>query len=163
LGVVPDYTMRVRRLQARLFRDRRERPPIELTPAHSLPAEAFRSIRTSVVFFQPERPPRSLLVTSSQPREGKTSTAVNLALSFAHLNHRVALVDADMRQPGCHRVLGVEPTAGLSEVLRGTARLVDVTRGYRVDSGRLVPVPGMDGEGGFHLLQAGHPAVDPAG
>src|SRR5262249_8662644 len=78
-------------------------------------AEAFRSIRTSVLSFNPQSPPRSLLVTSSQPREGKTATTINLGVSFAQLSRRVVVVDADMRHARCHRTLGVKVGPRLSD------------------------------------------------
>src|SRR5262245_66354692 len=91
--------------------------------AHTPTAEAYRSIRTSVLFSDGQRPPRSLLVTSSQPREGKTATTVQLAVSLAQLSRRVIVVDADMRHAQCHRALGVAGWYGLSDVLLGAYRL----------------------------------------
>src|SRR5262249_56286875 len=78
-------------------------------------AEAFRSIRTSVLSFNPQSPPRSLLVTSSQPPEGKTATTINLGVSFAQLSRRAVVVDADMRHARCHRTLGVKVGPRLSD------------------------------------------------
>ena len=82
-------------------------------------AEAYRSLRTAIQFSTSEGAPRSLLVTSSRPGEGKSTTAACLALNFGQLGMRVLLVDADMRNPSMHRQLGVENNSGLSNYLAG--------------------------------------------
>lgn len=83
-------------------------------------AEAFRSLRTSVLLSFPERSPRLVLVTSAQPLEGKTSTAVNLAVALAQRGSKVILVDADLRKPSMHTVLNTDGRAGLSLYLSGS-------------------------------------------
>lgn len=82
-------------------------------------AEAFRSLRTSVLLSFPERPPRLLLVTSGQPVEGKTCTAVNLSVALAQRGGRVLLVDADLRKPSVHKYLHSDGKHGLSLYLSG--------------------------------------------
>jgi capsular exopolysaccharide synthesis family protein len=82
-------------------------------------AEAFRSLRTWVMLSVPERPPRVLLVTSGQPVEGKTSTAVNLSIALAQRGDKVALVDADLRKPSIHDFLPSNGSGGLSAYLAG--------------------------------------------
>ena len=86
--------------------------------------EAFRSLRTSVLLSTAERPPRSLLVSSSRPGEGKTTIATNLALSLAQLGQRVLLIDGDMRRPCLHKVFarpapGEPDGGGLASYLTG--------------------------------------------
>lgn len=88
-------------------------------------AEAFRSLRTSLVFAGAATPTRVVMVTSAQALEGKTTTACNLALALAINGSRVLLIDADMRRPGVHRALGIENGTGLSHVLSGQARMED--------------------------------------
>ncbi len=99
--------------------------------SHEVPhdfGEAFRSLRTSLVFTSRADGPRLIGVTSTQPLEGKTTTACNLAMVLAYGGARVLLIDADMRRPGLHRTMGIENQAGLSHVLTGQARVREVVR-----------------------------------
>src|SRR5882762_894691 len=80
---------------------------------HSSMVEAFRSLRTSVLLSAADCPPRSLLVTSTQPGEGKTTIASNLAIALAQVGKRVLLVDADLRSPSLHRLFGRRDDPGL--------------------------------------------------
>jgi capsular exopolysaccharide synthesis family protein len=81
-------------------------------------SEAYRTLRSSILLGW-EGGLRRLLITSSQPQEGKTTVSLNLACSLAQLERRVLLIDADMRRPNCARQLGVEARHGLSAYLRG--------------------------------------------
>jgi succinoglycan biosynthesis transport protein ExoP len=85
--------------------------------------EAFRSLRTSLVFTGGGPDPRIVLVTSAQPLEGKTTTACNIAIALALGGARVLMIDADMRRPGLHKTLGIKNGIGLSHVLVGQARV----------------------------------------
>lgn len=134
---------------------------LSLTRRQSVPAEAYRSIRTSILFLNPETPLRTLLVTSSEPREGKTATTVNLAISLAQLGNRVIVIDADLRAPRCHRALGVPAGPGLAEVLRGQAELSNVVLALSLEDGRITVGSG-EGETRLHLLQSGRPPGDPS-
>jgi capsular exopolysaccharide synthesis family protein len=88
-------------------------------------AETFRSLRTAVLFSAPADTdaPKVILVTSAGAGEGKTDTAVNLATALADAQWRVLLLDADLREPGCHHALGVGNQQGLSDFLSGRAEL----------------------------------------
>jgi capsular exopolysaccharide synthesis family protein len=107
---------------------RGERAPILARQVPHDFGEAFRSLRTSLVFTSRGDGPRLIGVTSTQPLEGKTTTACNLAMVLAYGGARVLLIDADMRRPGLHRTMGIENQAGLSHVLTGQARVRDVVR-----------------------------------
>lgn len=80
-------------------------------------AEAYRSVRTALQFSTSEGAPRRLVVTSSTKNEGKSTTALSLAISFAQMGRRVLIVDADMRNPSLHKLLGMRNDAGLSNLL----------------------------------------------
>jgi polysaccharide biosynthesis transport protein len=91
-------------------------------------AEAFRALRTNVLFSAAEKGCRVIVVTSSAPREGKTIVASNLAIGFAHAGQRVLLMDADLRRSRVHEVFALEQEPGLSNLLVGDAKVSDAVR-----------------------------------
>jgi succinoglycan biosynthesis transport protein ExoP len=93
--------------------------------AHSV-AEAYRALRTSVLLAAAGRPPKTILVTSSQPGEGKTTTIVNTAICLSQLGAKVLLIDADMRRPRVHKAFGIKNRKGLSTYLSSDVRLRDL-------------------------------------
>jgi succinoglycan biosynthesis transport protein ExoP len=99
-------------------------PVLTETVPHDF-GEAFRSLRTSLVFTSGSEHTRVVAVTSSQPLEGKTTTAANLALALTLGGARVLLIDADMRRPGLHKTIGMQNGTGLSHLLTGQARVRD--------------------------------------
>nr|WP_036165549.1 polysaccharide biosynthesis tyrosine autokinase [Lysobacter dokdonensis] len=103
-------------------------PQMASTDARSPFAEAYRSVRTSLQFATDHGLPRSLLITSAGPSEGKSTTARELARNIAQTGKRVVLVDADLRKPSLHRLLDVSNASGLSNVLAGAADIADVLR-----------------------------------
>ena len=86
---------------------------------HAALVEAFRSLRASVLLSTADHPPGSLLITSTQPGEGKTTVATNLAISLAQLGQRVLLVDADLRFPSLQRLFCIRENLGLVSYLTG--------------------------------------------
>ncbi len=80
-------------------------------------AEAYRALRTSILLSSAGHPPKSILVTSGRPGEGKTTTAVNTAISLAQLGATVLIIDCDLRRPKVHKVFGITHTHGLSTYL----------------------------------------------
>jgi capsular exopolysaccharide synthesis family protein len=85
-------------------------------------AEAYRRLRTNLLFSSVDRPLTSVVVTSVSPGEGKTRTAANLAAITAAVDQRVLLVDADMRRPRQHTIFGQAPQEGMSELLLMSGR-----------------------------------------
>jgi succinoglycan biosynthesis transport protein ExoP len=83
----------------------------------STAAEAYRAVRTSMLLSAAGHPPKIMLITSGQAGEGKTTTAVNTAISLTQLGASVLLIDCDLRRPSIHKLLGVEHTRGLSTYL----------------------------------------------
>jgi polysaccharide biosynthesis transport protein len=81
-------------------------------------AEGYRTLRTNVEFAAIGTPVRTLLVTSSIPGEGKTTTAANLAVVFAQAGRRTLLLDADLRKPGVHKMFNLQNSQGLTSLLR---------------------------------------------
>ena len=106
----------------------------------SILAEAFRNLRTSVVYATPDRPPKTMLVTSLQQQDGKTSVSTNCAITLAQLGMGdVLLVDADMRHPDLHGIFGVAQTPGLSDLLVGGVEVTAVIRPTRVPGLFVIP------------------------
>jgi polysaccharide biosynthesis transport protein len=103
----------------------------ELIVSHhplSMLAESYRSIRTALLFSQPETPPKVILLTSPSPAEGKTATTLNLAIALAQDGHSVLVIDADLRRGCCHTRLGITNHRGLSNVLTGNLSLEEAVQ-----------------------------------
>jgi len=99
-----------------------ETPAKALLDMRSGFAEAYRSVRTALQFSTESGVPATLVVTSTVPGEGKTTTAKALARNFALLGKRVLLIDADLRNPSLHRAFNLDNSMGLSNCLSGAAK-----------------------------------------
>jgi len=84
---------------------------------HSPLAESYKKLRTSVLLSFSDRPPKTLLVTSSLPSEGKTTAVINTGLVMAQTGAKVLLIDGDLRRPSLHSILGIENERGLTTIL----------------------------------------------
>ena len=94
-------------------------------------AEAYRSLRANISFSSIDQQVRTIVVTSAAPREGKTTTVINLGIIMAQAGPRVLIVDADFRRPSLHHIFGFLPNGrkvlpGLSNLIVGNSRLQDV-------------------------------------
>jgi capsular exopolysaccharide synthesis family protein len=105
-----------------------ERHPLISGPVPHDFGEAYRSIRTALAAQLPGNGPKIVAVASSQPLEGKTTTAVNIAMALAVGGARVLLIDADMRRPSVHKALRMANDRGLSQLLAGQARMREVVQ-----------------------------------
>jgi capsular exopolysaccharide synthesis family protein len=88
-------------------------------------SESYRSLRTNIAYASVDKKIKSLLISSSQPGEGKSTTAANLAIAFAQLRKKTLIVDADLRKPVQHNVFGHPRSPGLSEYLIGEISDID--------------------------------------
>lgn len=109
------------------------------TAPKSAVAECLRAVRTNLLFMSPEKPLRTIMVTSSGPQEGKTTTATSLAITMAGSGNRVLLVDADMRRPRIHRIFGAPNQEGLSSLILGEGKLLDTVRDTGVENMWVLP------------------------
>jgi capsular exopolysaccharide synthesis family protein len=104
---------------------------ITLEERNSPMAEAYRHLRTSLLFSSAGKPPQTILVTSSQPSEGKTTTAINTAITLAQSDADVVIVDCDLRRPRVHSYFDLDNTQGLTNYLSGernTEHLIKASR-----------------------------------
>lgn len=124
-----------------------KRPLLTQASAQSPRAESFRQLRTNLQFANVSGHAKSVLVTSSVPGEGKSTTATNLAIALAQAGQTVCLVDADLRHPMVNDYLGLDRGAGLTTALVGTADVNDLLQPWGEDnlyvlaSGQIPPNP----------------------
>ena len=107
-------------------------------------AEAYRSVRTALQFSTADGAPRRLVLTSTTKNEGKSTTALALAINFAQMGAKVVLIDADMRNPSVHKYLNLPNTAGLSNYLSGHGKPGEITRMSAIDNLMVItagPIP----------------------
>ena len=121
---------------------------ITLEDRRSPMAEAYRHLRTSLLFSSAGKPPQSILVTSSQPSEGKTTTAINTAITLAQADADVVIVDCDLRRPRLHSYFDLENTQGLTNYLSGERNTENLIKQCRelprlkvITSGPIPPNP----------------------
>jgi succinoglycan biosynthesis transport protein ExoP len=109
-----------------------------LYPKFSI-AEDYRTVRTSILFSHADSAPKTIAFTSTLPQEGKTATVSNLAISFAQLEGKVLVVDADLRKPRLHKVFNVRNINGLSSLLTGKNSFDEVIQKTCIDNIWMIP------------------------
>ena len=124
-----------------------KRPLVSSLGSHEPRVEAFRVLRTNLQFVDIDTPHKAFVVTSSVPGEGKSTTAVNVALSMAQAGQRVLLVDGDLRRPQVATMLGLESAVGVTSVLLGKIDADDAIQHH---------------ETGLHVLASGPIPPNPA-
>ncbi len=146
LGVVPFQKRRGLRgrVGARLGaglggRAGQDADPLLLDGRNSVFSEAMRSLHTSLMLSGAERPPKVVLVSSSLPGEGKSSTVLALARLMANCGKRVAVIDCDLRRPRLHAAFGVARTPGLLDCLAGGTPIAEVLQRDKHSPAYLVP------------------------
>ena len=128
----------IKRIESRLITHFAPKSPI---------SEAYRTLRTNIQYAKVDQPIKTVLVTSSGPGEGKSTSVANLAITFAQMGTKTLLVDTDLRRPVLHGIFGVSREEGLTNVLIGKASLKDVIQPTRIEnldiltSGTLPPNP----------------------
>jgi exopolysaccharide transport family protein len=144
-GMVPEISS-VRRKQL----EKGASYPVELiTYGHpkSMLSEAYRSIRTSILLSSSEKPPKKIAITSPNPAEGKTTTAINTSIALSQTGARVLIIDADLRKPRLHKIFNHENGLGLSTFLSGNGTLgciikkSEVPNLFYIPSGPIPPNP----------------------
>ncbi|HXU38826.1 MAG TPA: polysaccharide biosynthesis tyrosine autokinase [Blastocatellia bacterium] len=102
-------------------------------------AEAYRVVRTSMLLSAAGSPPRTILVTSGQAGEGKTTTVVNTAISLAQLGSSVLIIDCDLRRPATHKIFGINPEHGLSSYLSTNVQIDGLIQKLQIPNLSLLP------------------------
>jgi capsular exopolysaccharide synthesis family protein len=105
---------------------------------NSIFAENFRLLRSNIEFFGVSKPLNTILVTSPNQANGKTTVAINLALSFSQGEQNVVLVDADLRRPSVHNNLHISKAPGLSNLIRMKSKVEDVVRNWEEDELKVI-------------------------
>jgi capsular exopolysaccharide synthesis family protein len=134
LGMVPEVESKAAAGAARL-----PNPVVTARSTSSAVADAYRVLRTNLIFTSAETTGRSIVVTSANPGEGKTTTVANLAAALAHNGAKVLAVDADLRRPTLHQYFGLPKTPGLSDMIVGKSTATSAIQATRIDGLQVLP------------------------
>ena len=135
LGSVPRIKLDGKNIRTKIDADR-----VVEKDSLCMASEAYRSIRTNLLFsLKDSDSSKSLVITSSVPREGKTISAINLAIMMANSGERVLLVDSDMRRPRVHTIFNMDNKIGFSNYLSGEINFEEVIRYSGIDNLSIVP------------------------
>ncbi|ULG72695.1 CpsD/CapB family tyrosine-protein kinase [Macrococcus brunensis] len=110
----------------------------------SIISEQFRTLRTNILFTSSDKKLSKIMITSSEPGEGKSTVSANVAIAFAQAGYKTILIDADMRKPTQHKIFSLTNSAGLSNLIAGRMGLNDVLKDTGIENLHLLtsgPVP----------------------
>jgi capsular exopolysaccharide synthesis family protein len=122
-----------------MSRSTNKRPLITQTNSKSPISEAYRTLRTNLQFSMIDQELKTLMVTSAGPGEGKSTTAANLAVTYAQSGQRVLIVDCDLRKPTVHHTFFVSNRWGLSSLIASQCELKDVCHPTDVENLYIIP------------------------
>lgn len=134
LGPVPAYAVEETRDKDTVFKNL-----VTIHSPKSTASESFRGIRTGILFSSAGSAPQVILIASSAPSEGKTSTATNLSVTMAKAGSRVLLIDCDLRRPRVHKFFNLSRDVGISNVLVGSCELKDAIIPSGIDNLDIIP------------------------
>ena len=150
LGAVCELNHRRRNGNGQAIETLRKNLVTEFKPKSSV-VDSYISIEANIRFSSFDRPLKSLMVTSSMPGEGKSTTACNLAIIFSQLGRKTLLVDSELRHPVIHKIFGLKKEKGLSDVAVGNISLDEALRKVK-----------LDGAANFYLMPPGHLPPNPS-
>lgn len=132
LAVIPQYVKGDAKKSLLLTKAEQDNTPalVTLRERHSPMTEAYKHLRTSILFSSAGKPPQIILITSARQSEGKTSTAINTAITLAQSGDDVVIVDCDLRRPRLHSHFGLENNVGITNYLSGGESINNIINTY---------------------------------
>jgi len=141
VGIIPNLQQQSRSLGYRLpAASQGEQASASGREVQTPAAEAYRTLRTNLNYLTPPRAPHVIVITSALPGDGKTTTAVNLAVTLAHQGQRVILIDAETRRGTVHEVFGIPPAPGFFDLMYGQASPGECIRRVQMEGGGTIDV-----------------------
>lgn len=140
VGTIPNLQQQSRSAGYRLPSSNGSNKPATGREYQTPAAEAYRALRTNLNYLTPPRPPRTIVITSALPGDGKTTTTVNLAVTLAHQGQRVILIDAETRRGTVHEVFGIPPSPGFFDLMYGQASPGECIRRVQMEGGGTIDV-----------------------